>query len=100
MKQFWRRTEELEDECITFLDTKFTRLRSALGAFEMLKDFTTTASRPRINVKLGEKFVDILKHFSMCCSKYASAWALSAVLYGADVVSMPEDMRNMLSARH
>ncbi|CDI78970.1 hypothetical protein EAH_00009160 [Eimeria acervulina] len=64
VKQFWRRTEELEDECITFLDTKFTRLRSALGAFEMLKDFTTTASRPRINVKLGEKFVDILKHFN------------------------------------
>ncbi|CDJ47273.1 Axonemal 1-beta dynein heavy chain dynein heavy chain, related [Eimeria brunetti] len=64
VKQFWRRTEELEDECILFLDTKFTRLRSALSAFEMLKDFTTTASRPRINVKLGEKFVDILKHFN------------------------------------
>ncbi|CDI85908.1 hypothetical protein EPH_0064790 [Eimeria praecox] len=64
VKQFWQRTEELEDECIKFLDTKFTRLRSALSAFEMLKDFTTTASRPRINVKLGEKFVDILKHFN------------------------------------
>lgn len=65
VKQFWKRTEELEDDCIMFLDTKFTRLRSALSAFQMLKDFTTTASRPRINVKLGEKFVDILKHFSM-----------------------------------
>lgn len=65
VKQFWQRTEELEDDCIMFLDTKFTRLRSALSAFQMLKDFTTTASRPRINVKLGEKFVDILKHFSM-----------------------------------
>ncbi|CDJ60958.1 hypothetical protein EMWEY_00008520 [Eimeria maxima] len=64
VKQFWRRTIELEDACITFLDTKFTRLRSALSAFEMLKDFTTTASRPRINEKLGEKFVDILKHFN------------------------------------
>ncbi|KAL8455336.1 hypothetical protein Emag_000818 [Eimeria magna] len=30
----------------------------------MLKDFTTTASRPKINAKLGEKFVDILHSFS------------------------------------
>ena len=67
MKEFWRRTEELEDDCLLFLDTKFTRRRSALSAFQMLKDFTTTASRPRINMKLGEKFVDILRHFSMHC---------------------------------
>lgn len=64
-KEFWKRTEELETDCVTFLDTRFTRLRSALSAFQMLKDFTTTASRPKINMKLGEKFVDILHHFSM-----------------------------------
>lgn len=61
-------TEELENDCLTFLDTKFTRLRSALSAFILLKDFTTIASRPKINAKLGDKFVDILRHFSMFCS--------------------------------
>ncbi|KAL8431249.1 hypothetical protein ACSSS7_005397 [Eimeria intestinalis] len=60
---FRRQTEELENDCVSFLDTKFTRLRSALSAFKMLKDFTTTASRPKINAKLGEKFVDILQNF-------------------------------------
>lgn len=64
IRGFWKRTEELEQDCITFLETRFTRLRSALSAFQMLKDFTTTASRPKINQKLGEKFVDILLHFS------------------------------------
>ncbi|KAL8426027.1 hypothetical protein Efla_001945 [Eimeria flavescens] len=64
VKDFWRLAEELEDECVVFLETKFTRLRSALSAFKMLKDFTTTASRPKINDKLGEKFVDILRSFN------------------------------------
>ncbi|KAL8448543.1 hypothetical protein Emed_003723 [Eimeria media] len=62
---FRRQTEELESDCVAFLDTKFTRLRSALSAFKMLKDFTTTASRPKINAKLGEKFVDILHSFNL-----------------------------------
>lgn len=89
VKQFWRRTIELEDACITFLDTKFTRLRSALSAFEMLKDFTTTASRPRINEKLGEKFVDILKHFSMFCVSNTTTVASCSISCSAAVGSNP-----------
>lgn len=61
---FWKRTHLLEDDCIRFLDTHFTKLRSAVSAFNMLKDFSTNTSRPKINAKLGEKFVEILKQFS------------------------------------
>ncbi|KAL8274185.1 hypothetical protein Esti_001870 [Eimeria stiedai] len=65
VKEFKRQTDELENDCAVFLDTKFTRLRSALSAFKMLKDFTTTASRPKINAKLDEKFVNILQNFNL-----------------------------------
>nr|CEL69705.1 TPA: Dynein heavy chain 10, axonemal [Neospora caninum Liverpool] len=63
LANFRQQITEVEAKSLHFLDTRFKNLRSAVGAFTMLKNFSTIESRPVINAKLREKFVDILKQF-------------------------------------
>ncbi|KFG44621.1 dynein heavy chain family protein, partial [Toxoplasma gondii GAB2-2007-GAL-DOM2] len=63
LANFRQQITVVETKSLRFLDTRFKNLRSAVGAFTMLKSFSTIESRPLINAKLREKFVDILKQF-------------------------------------
>ncbi|PFH33986.1 dynein heavy chain family protein [Besnoitia besnoiti] len=63
LSHFRQKTTVVEAKSLQFLDTRFRNLRSAVGAFMMLKNFSTIESRPIINEKLREKFADILKQF-------------------------------------
>ncbi|PHJ24428.1 dynein heavy chain family protein, partial [Cystoisospora suis] len=63
LADFRQQIKVVEAKSLRFLDTQFRKLRSAVGAFTMLKNFSTIESRPVINAKLREKFVDILKQF-------------------------------------
>uniref|UniRef100_A0A0G4IFQ9 AAA+ ATPase domain-containing protein n=1 Tax=Chromera velia CCMP2878 TaxID=1169474 RepID=A0A0G4IFQ9_9ALVE len=61
---FDSRVVMIEEQCVHFLDTRFQKLRSAVGAFELLKNFDNISTREKIEKKMKEKFVDILKQFA------------------------------------
>ena len=62
-EQFYSEVALIDDEAKTFIDASFKTLRSAIGAFEMLLNFSNIRSRDSINSQMMRKFNDILAQF-------------------------------------
>ena len=64
MGQFREDVEDIEERTKTFIDTSFQKLRSAEGAFDLLRDFQNIQSRDSINKQMMQKFDDILVQYT------------------------------------
>eukprot|EP00920_Eleutheroschizon_duboscqi_P000635 GHVT01001786.1.p1 GENE.GHVT01001786.1~~GHVT01001786.1.p1 ORF type:complete len:2279 (-),score=271.40 GHVT01001786.1:1123-7959(-) len=64
MAAFDEGVQNLEKDAIDFLDRRFRTLRSAVGAFNLLRKFQNIQTRPKINARMNEKFIDIIKQFA------------------------------------
>jgi len=64
MDQFRVRVGDIEDTCKQFIETAFQELRSAEGAFDLVKSFETIKSRGPINAHIAARYQDILQRFN------------------------------------
>ena len=61
--KFMNDKEQIERATKVFIDTSFKKLRSAEGAFELLRSFKSIKSEGAINKQMMDKFTDILAQF-------------------------------------
>ena len=64
MVQFRERVVGIELITRNFIDTSFQKLRSVMGAFDLLQNFQNIQSRESINKQMMEKYKDILMQYS------------------------------------
>ena len=64
MVQFREHVVQIEQMTRSFIDTSFQKLRSAMGAFDLLQNFQNIQSRESINTQMMEKYKDILMQYS------------------------------------
>lgn len=60
MQDFHTKVEAIEEEAKQFIDTRFKKLRSSEGAFDLLQNFKNIESRETIQKQMLAKFTDIL----------------------------------------
>jgi len=64
MVNFQTGVKKIEDRTNAFIDDSFSRLRTALGAFELLQNFKNIRTRDSIRKKMMQKFDNILNEYS------------------------------------
>ena len=91
MGRFQEEVKLIEDEANQFIDDSFQSLRSAEGAFEMMKNFKHMGSRKAINETMKRQLKEILTTFMKEVDTINDLFQVSAIFC---------DLESMLRSDH